>query len=226
MAKSIASQWILVCAFAWSFQVSSSWLSADKSSKSRNAAASDVHSRETLNLADRIWRLERRQAEFAVGTVVFCTSNSPPSDNWVPCDGKSAFPETAPEFLRGKSVPDLQGHLVAVGNWENDPVDGTLAAQTVHGNSFVLPAPVKTRIAPNVGNATNSVFKGGMVIGFQAEENYRHVPQGEAGWKCYGGEMDPYPAEYDTQPQGAKLDGEVTISPPPHAFLHAYVRIR
>jgi len=189
-------------------------------------------------LIERVERLERRMdVGFAVGTVIFCAVDVAPGPDWVPCDGKSNFPDDAPQHLRGKLVPNLQGALVAVGK-PYDPdqdsehrgkhkrVEGTLAAQTVAGTSFALPKPQTKRIAADKGNATNPYFKGGLVAWFTANADYLNVKYGTAHWSCFGGSMNVAPAEYEYHPAGTKLSGNVDVAPPAHAFLQAYVRIR
>jgi hypothetical protein len=179
-------------------------------------------------LESRVQSLEKRVNEgFSIGAIVFCLSGTP-GPGWVPADGQAAFgnEQHIPVDLRGKQVPDMRDALVAIGPEIGLRVQGSLGVQTVKGENFTLPKPTDKRIQEGKGNATNPGWIGGNVGVLTANADYLRVQAGVAGWQCFGGHMEAYPAIYQYHPQGTPILGSVNIKPPSHVFLRAYVRVR
>jgi hypothetical protein len=181
-------------------------------------------------LLERVNKLEQKvselSADFGVGTVVFCSSETSPGPNWALCDGKTIFPSNAPQHLRGKPVPNLEGALLAVGDPKNPRVEGSLVKQSMGGEKFSLPDVTTKRIAADKGNATKPTFKGGLVAVFNANADYLDVKHNTAHWSCFGGQMNVEPANYEYHPAGTKMNGSADLLPPTHAYLQAYVRVK
>jgi hypothetical protein len=166
--------------------------------------------------------------DHGIGSVVLSMSDQPINRNWVSADGKTTFPNESrvPPHLRGLQVPNLQDSLIAGAGADlatlGKRMEGSLHAQTVNGSSFSLPAVATKQMYAGEGNA---VRKGGMVGIVTANGDYTNLQNG-LFWGIFGGKMDGKEAVYEYHPQGTATVGAVSVLPPTHTFLRAYIRIR